>query len=351
MDPALNAIMENRLLDRWGSVLSRCPDQVNRMHEADSELVPLPGGDFLLALTVDTIAEEIALGFYQDPETIGWMGATVSLSDLAAVGADPLGLLASVTVPVDAGPDFQEGVARGLDASCRRVGTYVLGGDTNFGDRAVITTCAAGVVPRPEVLTRIGCRPGEVVYVTGALGTGAAAAGRVLFDLPPDLYAERDYRPVARVAEAQRLKRFATCCMDTSDGLIAALDQLSRLNGIGFELRTPLSDLLEPRALAISIQMALPALMMLATPHGEFELVFTVPACEQQDFEAQSRAHGFTPLIIGNTLEEPGIRVAGERPYVVDGARIRNLLQETGGDLKRYLAELSRLLNQTAPPA
>lgn len=340
----LDVVHENRLVGRWSSLLGRCPGQVNQPHEADAELILLPGTSTFLAVTTDTVAEEIALGFYRDPETIGWMGATVSLSDLAAVGAGPLGLVASVTLPTGSDAGFQAGVARGLDAACRAAGTWVLGGDTNHAAQAGITTCAFGMVSCELVMMRARCRPGDLVYATGHLGDGSVAAARALIGLPDEMFAESDYRPRARIAEAQHLSSFAGCCMDTSDGLVATLDQLMRINRVGFELATPLEELLAPRTRDLCRQLGLPPLLLLAGHHGEFELVFTIPAAERQAFESSARSRGFAPLMIGHVVEKPEIRVGSNPGQAVDTTRIRNLLDEVHGDTGRYLRELSMLL-------
>jgi thiamine-monophosphate kinase len=344
---AMQMIAENRLLGRWSDLLERRPDQQNRPQETDAELVPLPDGRNLLCTTVDTIAEEIALGFYRDPETIGWMGATVSLSDLAAVGSQPLGLVVSVTLPKDCDPSFQEGIARGLNAACRAARTFVLGGDTNSGETASITSCALGLVPADRPLKRTGCRPGQLVYASGPLGAGSAAAARALLDIPAELYSEADYRPRARTGEAQHLYGFATACMDTSDGLVATLDQLMRLNRVGFELTAPPMDLLEPRSRRMCKQLGVPPLLFLAGHHGEFELVFTVPEEDRDRFESHARSRDFTPLLLGRTVADPVIRIAGDPPRAIDSARIRNLADEAGNDLTRYLMELTQIVQGT----
>jgi thiamine-monophosphate kinase len=344
---AMQMIAENRLLNRWADLLPRRPDQHNHPQETDAELVPLPDGKTLLCTTVDTIAEEIALGFYRDPETIGWMGATVSLSDLAAVGSQPLGLVVSVTLPQGADPAFQEGIARGLDAACRVAGTFVLGGDTNYGESASITSCALGLVPADRALKRTGCRPGQLVYVTGPLGAGSAAAARALLDVPAELYSEADFRPRARIEEAQHLSGFARACMDTSDGLVATLDQLMRLNQVGFEITAGLLGLLEPRSRQLCRQLGVPPLLLLAGHHGEFELVFTVAEEDRDRFENHARSRGFAPLLLGRTIADPVIRIAGDPPHPIDSGRIRNLADEAGGDLTRYLMELTQIVRGT----
>jgi thiamine-monophosphate kinase len=339
LNPSLDLISENRLLGVWGQTLRRRPDQVNRMHEADAELIPLPGTDELLALTTDTLAEEIALGFYRDPETIGWMAATMSLSDLAAVAATPLGLLVAVTLPRDAGPDFQAQLAAGLDAACLAAGTYVLGGDTNFAAEASITTTAVGLVDRVQALRRTGCLFGDVVYASGLLGAGARVAARALA-AGGAAGENAPFRPRARLAEARWLVGFATACMDTSDGLIATLDQLSRLNGVGFEIMAPLPRLLEEGARRTCEELGLDPLVALAQPHGEFELVWTVRQAENDLFLRHARSHGFEPLVVGRTIAEPVIRVAGDGARVIDAARIRNLIDDVGSDPAKYVPAL-----------
>jgi thiamine-monophosphate kinase len=318
---------------------------LNRAHEADAELIPLPGGDLVLATTIDTIAEEISLGFFKSPETIGWMGGAVSLSDLAAVGAAPLGLVVSVTLPRGATPEFQAGIARGLDAACRAAGTFVLGGDTNSGDAAHITTAGIGVVPRGRVMTRVGCKAGDIVYATGPLGMGGAVAARALLDLPADLFAEADFRPTARVREASVIASFASSCIDTSDALVAALDQLARLNGVGFDIDAPLDALIAPRALAVAKAVGVDPLVLLAQHHGEFELVFTIPAARDAAFNEATASAGVVVLRLGvATGASPSLRFIADRPRQLDGARVRNLLDEVGGDVRVYLAALIDLV-------
>lgn len=342
----LDQISGSRLLAGWIRAFSRRPDQINRPHEADSELVPLPGGELLLALTVDTVVEEIALGFYTDAETIGWVAATASLSDLAAVCADPLGLLLSVTLPPEESAAFQSGIARGFEAACRAAGTYVLGGDTSSGVQLSVTSLAAGVVARDRVLKRSGCRAGDLLYASGRLGAGAPVAARALFPLPEGFDAEA-FRPRARLREGRALTGFATACMDSSDGLVITLDQLQRVNGVGFELTAPLPEVLHADTLRLSRALDLDPLLMLAQPHGEFELVFTVPAAERERFEQHSVEHGLEPLLLGKVIREPVIRIAGPVPRVLDGARFCALLDDFGGDVHRYWKELIRLVQSS----
>jgi len=337
MNALLDLVGENRLLGCWAEHLSRSPRQLNSMHESDAELIALPGSDRLLAVTIDTIAEEIALGFYRSAETIGWMGVVASLSDLAAVASEPIGVVISVSLPDGAGSDFQEGVARGIDAACRAADTFVLGGDTNHGAAASITCCALGTVDRRSVLRRTGAEAGDVVYATGLLGAGAARAAAAVVDLPIEPCAESAYRPRARLRACRHLAPFVSAAMDTSDGLLATLDQLGRLNGIGFDIDTPPADLLVPDARQVAEALAVPYPVMLAVHHGEYEVVLTVPQAACARFEAAAEAAGCAAVRVGRATSSRGLRIGGRE---IDGAHIRNLAEGAAADLPDYLRQL-----------
>ncbi len=195
-------VAENRRLTRWADLLPRAPGQVGGVHETDAELVPLGDGR-LLALTVDTVAEEIALGLYRDPRTAGRIAVAAAVSDLAAVGAEPIGLLLSVTLPARDAEAVQEAVARGVAEAAGEAGTWVLGGDTNEGTALSVGCSAAGFVPADSVLTRMGARPGERVFGTGPLGLGAARAAAALLGAP-SLLSEDEFRPPCRLAHGPR---------------------------------------------------------------------------------------------------------------------------------------------------
>lgn len=332
-------VVENRRLTRWAELLPRAPKQVGGIHETDAELVPLGDGR-LLALTVDIVAEEIRLGLYRNPRTAGRIAVVAALSDLAAVGAEPIGLLLSVTLPASDIEATQEAVARGVGEAAGEAGTWVLGGDTNEGAALSVGCSAAGLVPADSVLTRMGAGPGDGVFVTGPLGLGAARAAAALLG-EPALLPEDDFKPPCRVKHGQALRGIAGAAMDTSDGLLATLDQLARLNGIAIRLTRPAAELLHPRAATAGLRTGLSPLALLGVLHGEFELVFTVPEIRRAALADAAARLDWVPLEIGIT--EPGRGLfAGDRP--IDGARVRNLLSECREDLGSYAAALAGLV-------
>jgi thiamine-monophosphate kinase len=339
-------ILENVAIDGWARAFSRSPAQANAPHESDAELIEVPGlPDHYLAITIDTVSEEILAGLYREPYTMGWVAVAASLSDLAAVGADPLGLVISASVPHAHDAAFVEQAARGMEDACRSLGVFVLGGDSNAAPAVSLTGCAVGLVPRNAALTRRGVRPGDPVFATGPAGAGNALALVRLAELAGDLYPEARYRPSARLSAGRVLRGRARACMDTSDGVLTTLDQLMRLNGCGFEVECDWGGLLSKDVLALCERTGSPPWMMLAGPHGEFELVFSVSAADADSLLRELRGSGLSPVRLGSAREREAITLAlpGGARADVDMAPLRNLLETSAGDMSRYLSRFREL--------
>ena len=328
-------VAENVRLTRWADLLPRSPCQRGGVHESDAELVPLGDGR-LLALTVDTVCEEIRLGLYRDPRTAARLAAAAALSDLAAVGAEPLGLLLSVTLPREDSDAVQEAVARGVAEAASAAGTFVLGGDTNEGDVLSVGCTGAGTVPCGAELRRLGISPGDLLFAAGPLGLGAAVAASTLL-AGGALLPESALAPPPRIAHGVALRRVASAAMDTSDGLVATLDQLARLNGVALHVTRPPEELLDPLALATARRLGLPPLALLAATQGEQELVFAVPPAHLSALDAVAARLSWTPVPLGRAGAGSGLFVNGAR---FDGGRARNLLASCAGDLAAYAAAL-----------
>ena len=312
---------ENALIDLLVAGFPRSPLQINATHESDAELVRLdraclpalpadtPGP--VLAVTIDSIEEEIASGLYSDPYMIGWVACMASLSDLAATGASPLGLLMSETLPPDSSEIDLRRLQEGIRDALREAGTFLLGGDTNTGRELRLTGCAVGIAAN-NPLRRVGMSPGDVLYSTGPMGAGNAFA---LLRLLGDGATSPPFRPIARLAEGKLLSGFASACMDSSDGLFTTLAELMRLNGTGIDLDAGWEACLDDTAAGIASAHQLPPWCMLAGEHGEYELVFALPPDAIVRLEELSRTTGRAPVRLGTAAARPGLRatIAGMR--------------------------------------
>jgi thiamine-monophosphate kinase len=339
----MTKVNENTLLAALAGVFPRSPMQLNGHQESDAELLRLPGKSEVLVLSTDQIVEEIETGLYDDPYLIGWMTVIASASDLAAVGADPVGILLSETLPPGADPAYLSSLQSGLLDACAVCGFHVLGGDTNISRHPQMGATALGVINNGRLITRRGCRPGDKVFATGLLGAGSAYAFHKM-NPASNGRAAPCYRPHPRLGEGRLVRSFGSAAMDTSDGALATLDQLMRVNDLGFRIEIPIENLLTPEAVHVSRSAGIPGWMLLAGPHGEFELVFTVPEPRVPAFEAAAVATGWKPLWIGSVTAETEISLpSGDRFLALDTGAVRNLFSEVGGDTDRYLHELLRL--------
>ncbi len=332
----MTTISERDLIAQLTRGMPRRASQVNRLHESDAELVRVPGLEGVLAVTTDAIVEEIASGLYRDPYLIGWMAVVASASDLAAVGATPLGLVVSESLPPDLAPAALHALQSGLRDALTTHGVPLLGGDTSQSTTLQIGATALGIAPAKPI-TRMGAAPGDRLFVSGPLGLGSAFAFERLVTDRRSI----TFRPHARLAEGRVVAAVGSSCMDTSDGLVAALDELALLNHAGFQCSTPLTDAVHPDALAVAREAHLPPLAMLCGPHGEFELVFTVPERRCPDLLAAARAIGWAPIELGCVAAEPGLvwEQVG-RSTRLDTTWIRGLFAQVGGDPRRYMEEL-----------
>ncbi|MBI5366298.1 MAG: thiamine-monophosphate kinase, partial [Planctomycetes bacterium] len=241
------------------------------------------GAGPVLAVTTDTVAEEIAAGLYADPYQAGWVAAMGSLSDLAAVGAGAIGIMVAETIPTDYPAGIIDRLQAGIADGCASAGTWVLGGDTNVGPLLSITATAIGLVADGRLMTRRGVEPGDSLFSSGRLGRGngfalaALGGGR-------DTPFPGGYFPRARLREGALLRGHASACMDTSDGFFATLGQLGSINGVGFDIAPGWEEAIDTASRTVVRRLGLPPWFLLAGCHGEFELLFTVRPGRQAAF-------------------------------------------------------------------
>lgn len=219
-------------------------------------------GDPLL-LTTDMLHDATDFPDGVDAETMGWRAAAASLSDVAAMGGEPLAVVLAAGTPdlADVEP-----VAAGAAAVCDAVGCRYAGGDV---DRHGETTLASTALGRASAdgapVRRSGASPGDAVVVTGALGRTAVALRA--FEGGDAERANELFRFAPRVAAGCALAPHASAMIDSSDGLAVSLHQIADASDVGFaveEHRLPAVEGAEGRA-------------DLLFTGEDYELVATVP--------------------------------------------------------------------------
>jgi thiamine-monophosphate kinase len=235
------------------------------------------GGDDLLLLTTDMLHRKTDFPQRMTGWQIGWMSVAVNLSDIASKGARPLGILMAMGLPPDTELDFLEDIIKGMNDCARKFNTHVLGGDTDSHDELTMTGTALGSIKKKLLVQRNGAKPGDLVCVTGNLGT----AGAAILSMDKGISVESKilkalFEPAPRINEGIALA--GTCAvssmMDISDGLALSLHDIGKASSVGFKIyedRLPVipevTDLLEGDEL----------LQVVVYTGGDFELLFTIP--------------------------------------------------------------------------
>lgn len=233
----------------------------------DDAAVMDQGGPDLLLATVDMLVDNVH--FQRDQEGASFIGewaVTVNLSDVAAMGGRPLYALVSLALPPTLPIAWLESLYEGLTSRARAHGTSVIGGNIARTDGAlVIDVAVLGTVAREHVVLRSGARPGDVLAITGALGTRAARRllrerGLRVRDSDQD-WLDRHAIPAARLESGQALAResAADAMIDVSDGLSSDLLHLCRASDVGAVLeadRLPIAPAVRRAAEALHLDPA-----------------------------------------------------------------------------------------------
>ena len=212
----------------------------------------IPFGDDASAVDLGTdklavINMDMLVGKTDVPKTMSlWQAARkaviMNISDLAAKGAQPLALLASIGVPPNLTKTDIQQIGKGLNAGAREYNTYILGGDTNEASDLIISCMALGVCRKHHLIKRSGAKPGDYVAVTGSFGKTASGLKILMNGLSaPEIRGElvaSVLMPKARVKEGMILaqSQATTASIDSSDGLAWSLHELSRASNVGFHL-------------------------------------------------------------------------------------------------------------------
>jgi len=333
-------VFEIDFINNIAKKFRRSPLQENNIHQSDAEIISIGNGlGKRIAITMDTISEEIKFGLYDDPFLIGWMAVMVNLSDIAAVGATPIGILISEAFTVSMDEKYVSKIQEGIEAACRTCNTFILGGDISSADQLSLTGCAVGFLDEKGFLSRVGCKAGDLIYSTGKLGKGNSFALQKFNHLQNSVI---NYKPVARLKEGKSLLGIANCCMDTSDGTISTLDQIMRLNNCGIELIDDWESILGEDSKHICEQLNIPLWFLLAGYHGEFELIFSVsPTLEERLWDSYKKNNWF-PVKIGQAIDEPSLLINHYgKKQKIDSSFIRNLAFKHSNDVKNYINSLT----------
>ncbi|MXP63276.1 thiamine-phosphate kinase [Roseomonas sp. M0104] len=292
----------------------------------DDAAVLAPPAGRELVLAADAMVAGVHFLPDDPPETIGRKLLRTNLSDLAAMGAAPLGYLMTTALTRGTGSSWLAAFAAGLREDQAEFGVSLLGGDTvSTPGPVTLSLTILGHVAPGRALRRTGAAPGQDVWVSGSIGDGALGLAVLQGELPADAeghLAGRYRLPRPRLALGQALAGLATAALDVSDGLVQDLGHLCRAAGCGAALQAAAVPLSAPAAALVAQRPAL--LPRLLTGGDDYELLFAAPPAAAAAVAARAAACGVDVTRIGQF-------VPGEAVVAVRDARGEMLRLDGGG--------------------
>jgi thiamine-monophosphate kinase len=243
----------------------------------DCAILRLQNGE-RLAVSVDTMVAGVHFPLDSFPEDIGFRAVSAAASDLAAMGARPLGMTVALTLPA-ADELWLNAFSHGLAAAVSEYCLPLVGGDTTRGP-LTISVQVMGALPQDQALLRSGAMVGDDVFVSGTLGDAAGALALLQEQWQPapdhaEYLLQRFNRPRARLQLGLELLGRATAAIDISDGLLADAGHMAAASGVQICIDTELL----PLSAALSSHPSREKIVQWALTGGDdYELCFCLPA-------------------------------------------------------------------------
>ncbi len=287
----------------------------------DCALLSIPH-DQQLAVSMDVLVESVHFPVGADAALLAERALAVNLSDLAAMGARPIGFTLGLTLPrVD--ERWLQSFSLGLKESALRYRCPLLGGDTTRGPLQIAIQ-VHGTVPTGTALTRSGAQVGDDVYVSGLLGRAGLALSVLQNTLPAATAEQRAellsayYQPQPRLTLGSALRGIASAAQDVSDGVLADLGHIANRSNVALQLDAaaiPVAPVVSAlRDPATALELAL-------TAGDDYELVFTAPPDERAAVLAASLSTGVATHRIGTVMAGSGVEVISASGQTLHFAR------------------------------
>ncbi len=273
-------------------------------------------------LTTDTLVSGVHFDLnWHPPHLLGRKSAAVNLSDIAAMGGDPRVCLLSVAFP-DEIPSWLEEFMSGFSSVLKEHDTRLVGGDTVKGNHdIVITVMLLGEVYEKHICYRAGALPGDLIWVSGSLGMGAAGlelcrkgmynpneAGGKWQQLAK---AHLDPEPLIGLGKVLAASRLVNAMMDISDGLATDLAHLCNASGVGAEIQQnllPVSEQLEKAAQELGTN----AFDWMLKGGEDYQLLFTTKPSDEKTLRQIVADYS------GREISPIGRIIDGEGVYLCD---------------------------------
>lgn len=290
-----------------------------------SLLQPSPGRQ--IATTTDMLVEGVHFTReHMPPQDLGFKSLAVNISDLAAMGAEPIQAFVSIGLPPDARVEdvdlFYSGV---LDAAGPAM--QISGGDTVSSPHGwIISVTLIGQVAAGKALRRDSARPGDTVFVSGPLGDSAAGLALILGKSIVKnrgtaeflIHSHNRPQPQTAVGIALSSSGLSACAIDVSDGFLQDLGHICKSSRVGAKIEAELIPI-SPQMVSAARENGVETLFWPLTGGEDYSLIFTVSRDNKRNMEELVVSEGLTAICrVGEIVEGEGIELSrGKKPYTL----------------------------------
>ena len=318
----IREVGERRLIDFLLSFINK--QRKNLMNYDDVVAYSTSEADALIVKT-DSFVESTDLLPNMKPSQIGRKLVVMNVSDFAAKGVTPLGMLISLSVPGDYDIEYLVEIYKGAERTALEYGFDIMGGDTSYGKELVLSGFLFGFQRKDRIVRRSGARVGDYVATTGPFGDTSVAFS-ILFkglEIPNKELKSRVfksvYEPKARLKEGLALveKRLITSSIDSSDGLAISLHEIAESSNVKIVIEElPFSqNLLE----FCEYHELNPVKLALYEGGEEFELIVTVPPELWESAREAVKKVGSELYYLGRVVKGKGVYLkVGERKVPIE---------------------------------
>ncbi|MGB1110321.1 MAG: thiamine-phosphate kinase [Gammaproteobacteria bacterium] len=268
-----------------------------------------------MVVSVDTLIQDVHFPADATADSVGHKALAVNLSDMAAMGAEPVWATLAIALPAP-DEDWLAAFMSGFNDLAKEHGVSLVGGDTTRGPLSM-SVQIGGQLPKGTAVRRSGAKPGDLIGVTGTLGDAAAGLDLHRQGISNHL-TDRLHRPTPRVQAGLALRPWTNAMIDLSDGLISDLNHILEASSVGAELDVSALPL-SPELTAHCVDNG--AIKLALSGGDDYELCFTASEGNRASIEQALSVCETTVTWIGRIGEGAGLRLSGAQGSLLESLR------------------------------
>ncbi len=305
---------EEKLIKMMSKSFEKSPNQLNKLFESDCEIIN--HNNNILLVNTDEFSQEDQFRT-DDSFSLGWNICVGGISDILACGGIPLYYSHSLTIAEDWSDEYVENFTKGVSSALKKANAFFIGGD--FGQTEKNWRCTVNIIGEKKnaPLKRSGASKNELIYISGKIGAGNIEAFLSNYEaskITQKVLHKFQTKFPLRLEESKIISKFATSCIDSSDGVFNGLNTISEQSEVGYKLENlPYSK----TGLILTKLVSVPKSILFFGEAGEYELVFTIKKEDEEEFLKLSKEKNCTFYKIGKTTSK-NIRTMKEKEKEID---------------------------------